>query len=165
MGENPAIACGGSRGGGAGVLDWRDDEEASRIYGPDQFLRHFCPEFPRKNEDDGRLAAKEELEHVLFKRTLKAADDALVRVAHLLRPLVALHHVVGGYPPRRQERHLVWVVKKSRIADYLKAETTRTDETPIGGLSSSVRRARRRLAYLLRLHINFSSFILFTHGF
>ena len=84
-----------------------------------QFLRHGFPERPGENEDDGHLAAQEELEHVLFKRTLKAADDALLSIAHLLSPLVALQHVGGRDSPRRQERHLVWVFKNSRIANHL----------------------------------------------
>ena len=70
-----------------------------------------------------------------LRRTVRTSDENLGRIAggaicvlpltspaHLTvksRPLVALHHIGGGHPPRREKRHLVRTVKKRRVADQL----------------------------------------------
>lgn len=117
--EDPAVAGGGGRCGGAGCPDGRYDEKPVRVHRPAQLPRHVRPEVAGQNDDDGNLAPQQKLEDVPFQRALEAAHDAMVALPRLLRPFVALHHVGGGHPPRREKRHLVRKVKKRRVTDQM----------------------------------------------
>ena len=75
VGENPAVAGGGGSGGSTDSGNRRNDQEATMTDGIAQLIWYGFPQRTGENKDDRHPAAKKELEHVLFQRTLESADD------------------------------------------------------------------------------------------
>ena len=119
VGEYPTVAHGGGGDGRTIAGNRRDDQQSVCIHCIVEFVWHGFPWFSCQNKNDGNIPAKKEFEDVLFKRTLKTADDAMVRIADLRRPIIAFQDGRRRYFSRRQKRHFVRTFKKRRVANCL----------------------------------------------